>query len=174
MIKISDIIIEDGTNNLSIDKARTTIRAVIYKNKQLLMVYAHQFKDYTFPGGGMKKDEDHMLALKREIKEELGANQVLNIKPLGYIEEKRYGLSQKPTVYLQTSYYYFADVEEFGEQSLAEREKEHGVEPVWIAIDEAIAINKKSIETYNHKRGMKTVLPREMAVLNYLKEYFKE
>lgn len=174
MKKISEMIIEDGTSTLNVDKTRTTIRAIIYNDDKLLMVYSHQFKDYTFPGGGMKIDEDHLSALKREIKEELGANQVSNIKPYGYIEEKRFGLSTQPTVYLQTSYYYFAEVSEFGEQALADREKVHGVEPVWITIDKAIEQNKLSMHTYKHKRGMKTVLPREMKVLEDLKTYFKK
>lgn len=174
MKKINEVIIEDGTSTLNIEKTRTTIRAIIYKDEKLLMVYSHQFKDYTFPGGGMKTDEDHVSALKREIKEELGANSVTNIKAYGYIEEKRFGLSDTPTVYLQTSYYYFAEVSEFGPQALADREKVHGVEPIWITIDEAIKQNKESIHTYKHKRGMKTVLPREMAVLENLKTYFKK
>jgi ADP-ribose pyrophosphatase YjhB (NUDIX family) len=174
MKKISEIIIEDGTSTLSIEKTRTTIRAIIYKNEKLLMVYSHQFKDYTFPGGGMKTDEDHISALKREIKEELGANKVINIKPYGYIEEKRFGLSETPTVYLQKSYYYFAEVSEFGAQNLAERELIHGVEPVWITMDEAIKQNESSLHTYKHKRGMKTVLPREMKVLEALKTYLKK
>lgn len=174
MKKLSEMIIEDGTQNLNIDKTRTTIRAIVYKENKLLMVYAHKFNDYTFPGGGMKKNEDHMTALKREVKEELGANHITNMEPFGYMEEKRYGISSRPTVYLQTSYYYLVDVSDFGEQSLADREKEHGVEPVWITIDEAMKVNEQSIQTYSHKRGMKTVLPREMTVLNILKKYFKE
>ncbi|OED59058.1 NUDIX domain-containing protein [Acholeplasma laidlawii] len=170
MRKLSDIIIEEGTEDLVIDKTRTTIRAIICKNDKLLMVYSPIFKDYTFPGGGMKKDEDHISALKREVKEEIGASEVFNIKPYGYIEEKRYGISNRPTVYLQTSYYYVVDVSNFGEQDLADREKEHGVEPVWVSIDEAIHINQLSISKLNQKRGMKTVLPREIKVLESLKK----
>lgn len=174
MTKIDDIIIESGTEDLSIEKTRTTIRAIILKDNKLLMVYSSKFNDYTFPGGGMKKGEDHMSALKREIKEELGANEVTNVKPYGYIEEKRFGISPRATVYLQTSYYYLASVSDFGRQNLADREKAHGVEPVWIAIDEALRVNQISLETFRHKRGMKTVLPREMKVLKSLKQKMKK
>src|SRR5690606_393130 len=117
MKKISQIIIEPGTETLNIDKTRTTIRAIIYKEGKLLMVYSNKFNDYTFPGGGMKKNEDHHTALKREVKEELGVNTITHVRPYGYIEEKRYGLSNKPTIYLQTSFYYIIDVSDFGKQS---------------------------------------------------------
>lgn len=175
MKKISKIIIEPGTKELKIDKTRTTIRAIIInEDQQLLMVYAPKLKDYTFAGGGMKKGEDHIDALKREMKEELGANKVFNIKPYGYIEEKRFGLSKLPTVYLQTSYYYMASVSDFGKQQLAEREIDHGVIPVWVDIDKALKVNRLAIKHGTKKRGMQTVLPRENAVLKDVKKYLQK
>jgi len=175
MKKISNMIIEPGTKDLKIDKTRVTIRAIIpNEDHQLLMVYAPKLKDYTFPGVGMKKDEDHIDALKREMKEELGANTVINIKPYGYIEEKRFGLSKSPTVYLQTSYYYIASVADFGKQQLAEREIDHGVIPVWVDIDDALKVNRLAIKNGIKKRGMHTVLPRENAVLKDFKKHIQK
>ncbi len=172
MKRIHDTIIEEGTEDLPIQKKRTTVRAIIYKNKELLMVYSRDFQDFIFPGGGHKTGEDLMEALKRELMEELGAKSVTDITAYGFMKEKRFGLSDQHTVYLQTSYYYLCQVDDFGEQALEEREIAHGTEPVWISIDEAIKRNQIAIETNHHHKGMKTVLPREIIVLKDIKEYF--
>lgn len=168
MRKISEIIIEEGLENSPIQKTRTTIRGIMIKNQKVLMVYSHLYADYTFPGGGIKETEDHILGLRRELKEELGADEIINIKPYGYIEEKRYGINSD-TVYLQTSYYYLVEVTKFGEQVLGEREKIHGVEPIFVTVDEAIKQNLIALQVNKLKKGMKTVLPREIKVLESLK-----
>src|SRR5690606_10366979 len=121
-------------------KTRTTVRAIILKNQEVLMVYASKFMDYTFPGGGLKLDETHLEGLKRELKEELGANEIKSYKPFGYMEEKRFGFSNNHSVYLQTSYYYIVEIDGLGKQSLVGREIDHGVEPRFVEIDEAIRV----------------------------------
>jgi len=173
MIKISDIIVEEETQDLAINKKRETVRGIILKDNKVLMVYSKKFLDYTFPGGGIKLGESHIDGLHRELNEELGAKEIFNIRPYGYIEEKRFGINNSDSVYLQTSYYYFVDIDGLGEQNLMERELEHGVEPRWVSIDDAIKQNMIAIDTYHHHKGMKTVLPREMKVLESLKNIVK-
>lgn len=173
MKEIAPLIIEEGTEHLEIEKRRDTVRAIIMRDQRLLMVYSDKLNDYTFPGGGVKYDEDKINALKRELKEELGAHDVFDIKPYGFMQEKRFGISNQKTVYLQTSYYYLCQVDKLGEQSLVDREKAFGVEPRWIDVMDAIRHNENTMKHSKLQQGMGTVLPREMAVLKDIKEYLK-
>lgn len=50
---------------------RKAVRAVIMKNGQLLMLRTIH-GDFKFPGGGVKKEEEDTVALKREVMEETG------------------------------------------------------------------------------------------------------
>ncbi|HHY96543.1 MAG TPA: NUDIX domain-containing protein [Acholeplasma sp.] len=168
MKKISDMIIEEGLENQEIHKKRVTVRGVIQQGNKVLMVYSPLFKDYTFPGGGVKDNETLEDALKRELEEELGAKKVYNISPIGFVEEKRYGVSGSNHVYHQTSFYFTCKIDQLGEQKLESREYEHGVIPTWVEIKEAILVNEKTIKEAPRNKGMKTVLPRENAVLKYL------
>ena len=95
MIALSPIIIEEGLTKKP-EKQRKTVRAVMVNDKEeVLLVYSSHFDDYTFPGGGIKGEETEKRALKRELKEEIGAKGIKIIEPLGYIKEIKYGLFKK-------------------------------------------------------------------------------
>lgn len=51
---------------------RHTVRAVILKDKQVLLVTGHGADFYWTPGGGVEGNETIIETLYREIKEELG------------------------------------------------------------------------------------------------------
>jgi ADP-ribose pyrophosphatase YjhB (NUDIX family) len=171
MKSLGPIIIEEGIIQKP-DKLRTTVRAVIINDKhQILMVYSKLYNDYTFPGGGLKEDEDKPKALKRELREELGARKISILKNLGYIEEIKYGLFDRSSIYLQTSIYYLVKIESLGKQRLEYREKVHGIKPTWINVAEVIEHNKKVMDDMNHTAyGLKTVLLREQIVLEKIRE----
>jgi dUTP pyrophosphatase len=139
------------------------------------MLYSKAFDDYTFPGGGVKFQEDQISALKRELKEELGALGIDLIKPLGYTIEKRFGLNGSGQVYLQSSTYFLVNILEYGATEFVGRELEHGLESRWIFPEEAILHNQKVKNDLKHQnKGLRTVLPREEAVLNHIKERIHE
>ena len=135
------------------------------------MVYSHLYDDYTFPGGGVSDNETNEQALLRELKEEIGADQLSIISSFGKTKEMRYGLKGSDQVYMQTSTYYLCEIHKFGNQLLQGRELIHGIEPKWISLDDAIENNTKVMKDLNHQtKGLRTVLIRENMVLNKLKE----
>lgn len=168
-------VVEEGITNLSSLKIRKTIRAVIYENKKVCMLYSGLYDDYTFPGGGLKEDESDEDALKRELKEEIGANALEIIKPLGYVEEIRYGLNENRNIYKQISYYYLCEVDDFNKPKYVGREQNQQLSFVCVSIDEAIKHNENTNKLRNVRdhKGFTTVLKRENLVLNYLKGVIK-
>ncbi|HKL95546.1 MAG TPA: NUDIX domain-containing protein [Haploplasma sp.] len=171
MIKIGNTIIEPGIKEVDQIKTRTTVRGVLIKDDLVYMLYSKLYNDYTFPGGGVKEDEDLVETLKRELYEEIGAKEVSVSDHLGYTEELRYGISGSNSIYKQTSHYYLCDVTSFGKPNYVGRELEQGLEAKWVNIDEVIKHNELvTKEERTNSKGYQTVLVRENTVLNYIKE----
>jgi ADP-ribose pyrophosphatase YjhB (NUDIX family) len=175
MILLHPMIVEEGIPLDSKYKTRKTVRAIIMNGEhQILLAYSTLFQDYTFPGGGVKSAENEINALKRELKEEIGAEEIELIKPFVSTEELKYGLSDHKHIYLQTSIYYLIKVKRYGNQELKGREIDHGITPVWVTLDHAIIQNLNVIKDDIHQqKGLKTALIRENRVLTYLKENIK-
>jgi 8-oxo-dGTP pyrophosphatase MutT (NUDIX family) len=51
---------------------RESVRGIIRRENEFLMVYSSKEGDYKFPGGGVDKGETYKDALIREIREECG------------------------------------------------------------------------------------------------------
>lgn len=176
MIKIGETIIEEGILNNKPNRFRKTVRGIILKEAKVYMLYSKKFNDYTFPGGGIKEDEDHKEALKRELNEEFGASNINIIKPIGYTEEIRYGINSTNNTYLQTSYYYLVEADKFVEPNYIGREKEQGLSKKLVEINDAIKHNELVYETRdeNSWKGFKTVLLRENSVLKYIGDNYEK
>ena len=144
---------------------RIAVRAVIFRGRELLMVYSANVGDYKFPGGGVNVDETHAQALARELLEECGASLLSVDGEIGAIVEYNLPMEKDFDVFKMTSYYYSCQVKDgFGAQKLDGYEAELGFQPMWIDIDKAIEANKSlsapSIEW----------LRREIFALEYLKQ----
>lgn len=145
---VFDKIIEIEKVNEYIGKVnfREAVRAVIIKNNKILMVNSKN-KDYKFPGGGVKKYEEKLDALKREVEEETGyvCSDVKDI--IGIVTEKSKDRFHHNKLFKMISYYYIVEVSDVQkEQKLDDYEKELEFKPVWINIEEAILQNKLIIE----------------------------
>lgn len=174
MKKIGSTIIEEAIHKLEYDKKRTTARIIIFNEKrELLMLYSKKFNDYTFPGGGIKEDEDIIEGLKREVKEETGII-LQTIKPYGYCVELRYGINGNITVYEQTSYYFIGTIEWIGKPNYIEREALQGLSIVYVDMEKAYKHNEQVIKDETHQvKGLKTVLLRENMVIESLMKDMK-
>ena len=138
--------IEKVSESISRVNFREAVRAVIIKDNKILMVNSKN-KDYKFPGGGVKKYEEKLDALKREVEEETGFV-CSNVKDvIGIVTEKSKDRFHHNRLFKMISYYYMVEVsDEQKEQKLDDYEKELEFKPVWINIKEAILQNKLIIE----------------------------
>ena len=91
---------------------------------------------YETPGGGIKPNEDHILALEREIEEEVGYH-IEVIQELGEVKDY-YNLIKRRN----HNYYYLARRKEKCPQRLEPDEKVRINKIIWVPIDEAIALYK--------------------------------
>lgn len=60
--------------NFKIIKLRQAVSAVVFREDKFLMVVGKDWPEgaWCFPQGGINKDETHLVAITRELKEELG------------------------------------------------------------------------------------------------------
>lgn len=146
---------------------RAAARAVIQQGDKLLMVYSASAGDYKFPGGGVNKGELREQALARELREECGAELLRVTGELGAIVEYNFAKDEGFETFKMTSYYYFCEARESAmEQNLEEYEAALGFQPIWIAMDEALAKNKALLNSIHPPEW----LQREIFALEYLSQ----
>lgn len=140
---------------------RYAVRAVIVKDGKAALVKSAE--GYKFPGGGIEKGETHAQTLIRETREETG----LIIKPnsireFGEIQEIRSSHIFENEIFVQTSYYYFAEAEDtLSSQSLTNEEKKLGYTLEWVDFKTAYETN---IQTADKKEEDFTHILREAYV----------
>lgn len=145
--------------------ARSAVRAIVFREGKLAMVFDEGDDCYKFPGGGIEPGESHQKALAREALEEAGL--VLlpeSIREYGMLHEIRKSTLFEDEIFDHTSYYYFAEAaEELVPQRLDEYEEALGYRLVYVPIREAYEADKV--------RGMdfdSTFILREAKVLELL------
>ena len=133
---------------------RTACRAIIIRNGEILLSYETKTNQWMLPGGGLEQNENEEECVVRETIEETG----FVIKPSkclleidDYYEDWRW-----------INRYFRGEIIDVSKQSLTNREKEVGMEPRWILVDDILAVfseYKKYEDTDEMRRGM------------YLREY---
>lgn len=166
-------IIEIEKVSKSIEKVnfREAVRAIVIKNNRILMVSSKN-KDYKFPGGGVKKNESKIDALKREVEEETGyiCSSIKDV--IGIVIEKSKDRYYHNKLFKMISYYYIVEVSDIQkEQKLDAYEKKLEFRPVWINIDDAINSNKLIIE--EKSENMANWIYRETYVLKEIRKAIK-
>lgn len=149
---------------------RQAVRGIILKNDEILMIYTSRYDDYTLPGGGIEDQEDHLTALKREMREEAGAI-ITQTQPVGIYEELRPTYYEGYDAMHMLSYIYLCEASDFIEPEPEEYEIQNGSVPKWIKIKDAIRHNEKTMADQGFKGYS---IQRETFLLNYILEHIKK
>ena len=148
---------------------RQAVRAVVLKDNKILMVHTNK-GDYKFPGGGIKRQESHEEALRREVIEETGY--IINRmgKRVGMITQRNPNQFDTSGIFEMTSYYYFCDVKNVKtKQHLDKYEEEQEFTPIWIELDEVLAKNEAILTQKGSQ--INPWVYRETLALRKLKEH---
>ena len=129
---------------------REAVRGVIFRDGKLLMIHSMVNRDYKFPGGGLDEGESHHETLRREIREECGAEMTLVIGEFGQTVEYAYAIEDSFDTYKQNSYYYFCEINgDLGALNLEDYEEDLGFHPKWVNVESALEQNKKVLAESN-------------------------
>lgn len=152
---------------------RPSSRAIIIKDNMIALVYSVKEKYYKFPGGGIKDDEDMVVALVREVKEEVG----LIVKPesiseFGSVMRRQKSNNTENTIFEQENYYFWCECEEnVVDQNLDNYEKEAEFTLEYVDINKAIKVNSqyRSDDFFNE-----IMIQRDKKVLELIKEHLQK
>ncbi len=145
---------------------RDSVRAIILKGQEILLVYSEKTDEYKFPGGGVEENEIKEYALRREVMEEVGHKINSVNESLGYTDQMYNDIYDSRKYFYLRSYYYFCEVDdEYVGMRLSESEIALKFLPKWVSLDEAIRINTLKVETNNEFPWTE----RELYVLKLLK-----
>ncbi|MBQ7432357.1 MAG: NUDIX domain-containing protein [Lachnospiraceae bacterium] len=136
------------------DKTRTACRGIILRDGKMLLSYETITGQWMIPGGGLEVDENERDCCVREVAEETG----MLIRPSECVLE----IDEYYKEWKWVNRYFIGEIIGKSEVKLTEREKEVGMEPRWLPIDEIWNIFSQHhvyAETDEMRRGM------------YLREY---
>ena len=133
---------------------RKATRAIVVNQSQILMLYTKRYDDFSLPGGGVDNEETITEGLVRELKEETGAQKVVNIKEFGLYKEYRPWHKPGFDIIHMESYCFTCEIEgELTTPTFEPHEVQNGMTPQWVDIFEAIAHNERTIK-HSAKKGM--------------------
>lgn len=153
------------------DHDRVVARAIVYDREgyfYFVRVYRNDgFGKATLietAGGGVKEGEDLLLAIKRELKEELGV-EVNVVFKLGVVKDY-YNLIHRHNI----NNYFLCEIKSFGEKHLTKDEEESfHLSTLKLTYEEAV----KEYENCSSTRLGKLLANRELPVLYHAKEIMR-
>lgn len=150
---------------------RLSVRALIAKGDQVLLLYTERYDDYSLPGGGVDAGESLEAALLREVAEETGARGLRILAEFGLVEELRPWYKPDFDNVRMLSYCYLCDAETaLGETALEHYEVANGMTPRWVPLAEAIAHNE-AVMAGSPKAGLSIL--RETWLLKRLQRHLQ-
>lgn len=113
-------------------KVREACRGIVVRERMLLMSYETKTGLWMIPGGGVEGAETLEACCTREISEETGF--------LTDAQEQYLTIQEYYEDYLYKSHYFICRVTGETQRKLTRREREVGMEPRWVPLDQGIAI----------------------------------
>ncbi len=125
--------------------ARPSVRAVIVRGDEVLLMYSQKYGYYKFPGGGIEPGESHKDTLVREVKEESGyIVKPETIEEYGRVLRRKRDDRDPDGIFEQENFYYFCEAEEKpAETNLDDYEAEEGFTPRFMKPFEANVHNRE-------------------------------
>lgn len=159
-MKVIDIVGENYFGKW--DKTRTACRGILISDGKILLSYETITGQWMIPGGGLEEGENEKECCVREVAEETG----MLIKPSDCLLE----IDELYEEWKWINRYFVGEVIGDTAIKLTEREKEVGMEPRWLPVEEIIQIfsrHNSYADTDEMRRGMYL---REYTALNELKK----
>ena len=133
-------------------KLKFGVRLLMQNDKgEICVVKSEKYGYMQAPGGGIEAGESIIDALRRETREETGFL-IKDIKPLGYVVEKREDVRNKHDWTHAISFVFSALPDKEVGTHYMEDEIAEGFRPIWINLDDFIAEQEGSegkIESYS-------------------------
>ncbi|MCK5761318.1 MAG: NUDIX domain-containing protein [Candidatus Izimaplasma sp.] len=144
-----------------------SVRAIILKQRKILLVFSKISNEYKFPGGGVNEQEIRHSALKREVLEETGREVSSVNESLGYIDQIYNDVFNERAYFYLRSFYYFCEItDEEHSRNLNAYERKLKFVPKWVTLEEAIKVNQAKYDKGSEHHWTE----RELYILKLLKE----
>lgn len=146
---------------------RRAARGIVLDGEEILLLYTRRYNDFSFPGGGVDDHEELLEGLHRELAEETGASGVEVVSPYGWVEEFRPHYKPQYDLMHMNSYFYHCRADRrLGETRLESYERDNGMEPRWVRLDEAIDHNRGVMAAREASMGLSIL--RETRMLEHV------
>ncbi len=129
------------------DKTRVACRGIVVQDDRILLTYETNTDQWFTPGGGLEGAETDADCCRREVAEETGF--------LVQVGQRYATIHEYCEDWLFVTHYFVCHITGETERFLTTREREVGLEPRWLPLQEAVELFSKHQE-YAHdemKRG---------------------